>query len=233
MSTGAITFHDVTRPTFEAVQKRLLTDLGGELVNGSDTELRCFGAHGALRYDEKTRSASLDIRYLPSVLSRATVVSWLHDALTGELVRDPREGGLYWDVLEVRVHNKTTMPLNVTSVPNLDHGIYLDYPAGAPEDSYTQVFRVSSVSGAEIGPQGSVGFGLADGTGLTVNFDMQFAVGQTSTLTATTTGPRNAAYDLDAIGSHSAWHGQGTTWTVLLVLDPTPGNTFAEHSYTR
>jgi hypothetical protein len=234
MSTGAITFHDVTPSTFDAVQNMLLIDLGGERVDGSDGDLRCFGVQGALRYDERTQSASVDISHLPSALSRSAVVSWLYGAFTSEPQRAQlQSGGLYWDVLNVRMHNKTTLPLNVTNVPNLDHGIYLDYPAVAKPDEYTDLFQVSSVSGAEIGPQGSVTYGLADGTNLNINFDMEFAVGQVSTLTAATSGARNASYDLTAIGNHKGWHGQGTSWSVLLVLEPLPGKTFAEHSYTR
>jgi hypothetical protein len=234
MSTGPITFHDVTPATFEAVQKTLLTDFGGERVNGGDSDLRCLGIQGALRYDEQTQSARLDISHLPSVLSRSTVVSWLYGAFTSEPQRiQSQSGGLYWDVLEVRMHNNTTLPLNVTNVPNLDHGIYHDYPATAVPGDYSELFTVSSVSGSEIGPQGSVAYGLADGTNVNINFDMEFAVGQVSTLTVATSGARNASYGVAAFGNHKSWHGQGTTWSVLLFLEPFPGATFAEHSYTR
>jgi hypothetical protein len=233
MSTGAITFHDVTRPRFEAVQKRLLTDLGGERVDGSDTDLRCLGVQGALRYDEKSQSACVDIRYLPSVLTRGAVVSWLHDALTGEQLRAPLQGGLYWDTLKVSLDNKTSMPLNVSNVPSLGRGIYHDYPAAVAAKSESQLFQASGVAGLEEGPQGSVTYGLADGTSLNINFDMQFAVWQVSSLTASTSGPRSGSYGLYAFGRHDDWHGMGTDWHVSLHLEPMPGPTSAEHSYTR
>ena len=90
-----------------------------------------------------------------------------------------------------------------------------------------------SKNASEIGPQGSLAYGLPDGTQLNIAFDQEFAVVQTSTFNVALAGARAASYGVSLSCSWETWHGQGARWTVNLTLSPNPGNTTAQCTYTR
>jgi hypothetical protein len=141
---------------------------------------------------------------------------------------------LHWDVLTFNITNNAALPVNVSNVPNLDHGEWSTSPVSAgPKTTTSPSFVVQSVNAAEIAPVGSVSYGMADGTTLNVNFSMQFPVVQVSTLTASLGGARAGSYGVALVSSWETWHGQGTRWTVTLTVTASPGPSSAECSYTR
>ncbi|WP_329081017.1 hypothetical protein [Streptosporangium sp. NBC_01469] len=239
MSSETITFHNVERPAFEALRRHLLNGLGAERVGGD--ELRCLGVRGTLKYDEKRDATTVSLRHVPSVFNAAQVFTWLHETLAdardgrvdGHVGSTEPEGDLYWDQLTLKITNSSGLTLNVSNVPTLSHGEYSTYPVSVPSGPQETAFVASSKLASEIGPAGSMTYNLADGTVLNINFDMQFPVGQKSTFTASLSGARNGSYGLAISDSHSDWEGQGTRWAVDLTLNPNPGSTTVEASYTR
>lgn len=141
---------------------------------------------------------------------------------------------LHWDVLTFNITNKATLPANVSNVPNLDHGEWSTSPISAGANASTNPsFVVQSVNASEIAPVGSVSYFMADGTTLSVNFDMEFPVGQTSTLTAALGGARAGHYGVSLDSSWGTWHGQGTRWNVTLTISADPGKSSDTCSYRR
>ncbi len=141
---------------------------------------------------------------------------------------------LNWDVLTFNITNNAPLPVNVSNVPNLDHGEWSTSPVSAGAKTSTNPsLVVQSTNASEIAPVGSVTYGMADGTTLSVNFSMQFPVAQTSTLTASLGGARAGSYGVSLDSSWESWHGQGTRWTVTLTVSTSPGKSSAECSYTR
>jgi hypothetical protein len=140
----------------------------------------------------------------------------------------------YWDQLTVNITNDVGLPLTVANVPNLSHGEYGTYPQSVPgQKSAEPSFVVRSLNASEIGPVGGLSYNLSDGTALNVNFDMEFAAGQSSSLTAAIAGARASAYSVAVKSNWESWHGQGTRWTVDIALSPIAGDTSASCSFTR
>lgn len=139
---------------------------------------------------------------------------------------------IIWDILTCNITNNSSYALNVSNVPNLDHGKYGTYPESVTANSTkSPSFTAESKDLSEVAPRGSLTYGLADGTVLTINFDMQFPEGQTSTFTASLAGARAGSYGLTSSQSNSSYEGQGQRWTVNLVLNSTPGSTTTNESY--
>lgn len=140
----------------------------------------------------------------------------------------------YWDQTSCNINNQTGFALSVANVPNLDHGEYGTYPSSVTAGSTASpAFMAQSKNASEIGPQGSLAYGLPDGTQLNIAFDQEFAVVQTSTFNVALAGARASSYGVSLDCSWETWHGQGARWTVNLTLSPNPGNTTAQCSYTR
>ncbi|MFD9737697.1 hypothetical protein [Umezawaea sp. NPDC059074] len=224
MSAEKITFHNVDRPTFEAVEERLLEELGGLRPDDAKGELHVLGVRGSLDHDEKDSSATVSLAFVPPVFSKGAVVGWLQDAFAG---------GLHWDKVTVTLANNASLDLSVGNVPNLTHGEWSTYPVSVPAGKEIETFSAESMPGAYVAPVGTVAYGLPDGTVLTVNFDMQFAVDQVSTMTASLSGARASSYNLAIDGKHKSYGGQGTRWTVTITLNEGAGSTSVETSYTR
>ncbi|MFD4636174.1 hypothetical protein ACFWN2_02595 [Lentzea sp. NPDC058436] len=222
----SVSFHQISRSAFEAVQHRLLTDLAGERVGDSKDELLCFGVRGSLRYDERSESAVLDITGMPSVLDRATVVSWLQGAFA-----DGDADGIYYDTLRVSLENNASLAVNVSDVPNLTHGKYQTYPISVPANQDGELFKASSRDAAAVGPEGSVTYELPDGTTLNISFDLEYYVGSTSTFTAALGGGPASNYGLRLTDTWDTSPGPKKDWTVQLYLDPNPGATFVQASH--
>ncbi len=140
----------------------------------------------------------------------------------------------YWDQTTCNITNRTGLALSVANVPNLDHGEYGTFPSSVTANSTASPsFVAQSLNASEIGPQGSLNYGLPDGTQLNIAFDQEFAVLQVSTFTAALAGARASSYGVSLACSWAPWHGQGARWTVNLTLSPNPGNTSAQCQYTR
>ena len=141
---------------------------------------------------------------------------------------------IYWDRTSCNINNGSGFLLSVANVPNLDHGEYGDHPSSvAARSTATPSFMVQSKNASEIGPQGSLSYGLPDGTQLNISFTQQFAVLQTSTFNVALAGARASSYGVSLDDSWETWHGQGARWTVNLTLSPDPGNPSASCSYRR
>jgi hypothetical protein len=222
----SVTFHQISRSAFDAVQHRLLTDLAGERVADSKDELCCFGVRGTLRYDEPSRSAELDITGMPSVLDRATVVSWLQGAFA-----DGDADGIYYDVLKVSLLNNASLDMNVSDVPNLTHGKYQTYPISVPGNQDGELFKASNRDAAAVGPAGSLTYEMADGTTLNISFDLEYTLGTTSTFTASLGGATAGSYGLRLTDVWDTSAGPHKNWTVQLYLDAKPGSTFVQASH--
>lgn len=225
MSVDKITFQGIDRVTFDAVEQKLLTTLGGVRPAGSDSDIELLGIRGTLAYDEKQQAATVALGAVPAPFTGGNVIGWLHSEFGGE--------GLYWDVLTFTIVNNASFDIDVSNVPNMTHGEWGDAPASVSAGTTAESFEARSVGGAEIAPAGSVTYGMADGTTLNVNFDMQFDVGQQSTFTASLGGTRAGSYGLQIGGHHSSWHGMGTRWPVTLTVNAGAGDTSVELSYTR
>lgn len=225
MSAEKITFHNVDRATFEAVEERLMEELGGIRPDDAKGELHVLGVRGAFEHDEKAGTATVSLDFVPPVFGRGAVTSWLHEALSG---------GLYWDKVRLYLYNRTSLDVNVGNVPNLTHGEWEQAPVSVPANSEAYSFIARSTGGSYIAPVGSVSYGLADGLVVNVNFDMEFAVGQVSTMTASLSGARAGSYNVSMDETHESWGGgQGTRWWTGLTLNEGPGATSATVSYTR
>ena len=141
---------------------------------------------------------------------------------------------IYWDQTTCNITNDTGFQLSVANIPNLDHGEYATYPRSVWANTTADVdFVVQSTSGSEIGPAGSLTFGLPDGTQLNISFDQEFAVGQQSSFTAALSGARAGSYGLTISNDWNSWHGQGARWVVSLTLSPNAGASSVSCSYTR
>lgn len=224
MSAEKITFHNVDRATFEAVEERLIDELGGVRPDHAKDELHVLGVRGALEHDEKAGTATVSLAFVPSVFGRGAVTGWLHEAFSQ---------GLYWDQVRLYLYNNTSLDVNVGNVPNLTHGEWEQAPVSVPANSNAYTFIARSAGGSYLAPEGSVSYGLADGLVVNVAFDMEFAVDQVSTMTASLSGARAGSYNVSMDETHESWHGQGTRWWTGLTLNEGPGNTSASVSYTR
>ncbi len=140
----------------------------------------------------------------------------------------------YWDQTTCNINNQTGFVLSVANVPVLQHGEYGTYPSSvAANTTGSPSFVAQSVNASEIGPVGSLAYGLPDGTQLNISFDQEFAVGQNSSFNVALAGARASSYGVSLSCSWDSWHGQGTRWTVGLTLSPEAGNTAAQCTYTR
>jgi hypothetical protein len=118
----------------------------------------------------------------------------------------------YWDKQQINITNNAGSDLTLSSFDQLPHGEWDTTPVArvTKGTTATPAFITRSVNAAEVGPgPGQVVYSLADGTTLTIAFDMSFAVGQQTTASATAGGPRGGSYTVTLTCSEDWWHGQG------------------------
>ena len=120
----------------------------------------------------------------------------------------------YWDQTTCNITNQTGSALSVGDVPNLDHGEYGTFPSSVVANSTASPsFVAQSLNASEIGPQGSLSYGLPDGTQLNIAFDQEFPVLQVSTFTAALAGAGPAA-------TACRWPAAGRPGTVRVLAGP-------------
>lgn len=127
----------------------------------------------------------------------------------------------YWDVITVNIANNSGFDLNLGDVAPLPHGEYGTWPVSRISSGQTAspAFDAHSMNAAEVGPgPGTLAYDLPDGTVLNVQWDMIFAVAQTSYVAAQTSGVASGSYKVEITCSQDSWHGQGKRFDATLTL---------------
>jgi hypothetical protein len=128
----------------------------------------------------------------------------------------------YWDKQQIDITNNAGSDLVVQSFTQpLPHGEWDTTPVARVKHGATTspAFITRSVNAAEVGPgPGQVVYRLTDGTMLTINFDMAFAVGQQTTASATASGSQGGNYTVTLTCKEDSWHGQGRRYYGYLTI---------------
>jgi hypothetical protein len=81
MAAEIVTFDNVDRRTFDALQDRLMSELEGTRPDSIPGSIDVLGVMGTLTYDESASTLSVSIRRVPRIISRGYALGWVHDAL--------------------------------------------------------------------------------------------------------------------------------------------------------
>ena len=125
---------------------------------------------------------------------------------------------IYWDMISVDIVNKAGFALSLTDVDTLSHGEYQTWPVNyvAPGATASPAFSASSMDASEIAPgPGVVWYGMPDGAALKIQWDMAFAVEQTTYVSAEMSGGN---YTVNITCSQDSWQGQGKRFTATLTV---------------
>jgi hypothetical protein len=127
----------------------------------------------------------------------------------------------YWDVITVNLANQTSLDLNLGNVDPLPHGEYGTWPVARISNGQTAspAFDAHSLNASEVGPgPGQLAYGLPDGTQLNIQWDMIFAVAQTSYVAAQVAGVSSGSYKVEITCSQDSWHGQGKRFNATITM---------------
>jgi hypothetical protein len=125
---------------------------------------------------------------------------------------------IYWDIIQVDIVNKAELALSVSDIEPLPHGEYQDWPVSyvAPGQTASPAFTARSVDASEIAPgPGTLSYGMPDGATLKIQWDMAFAVMQTTYVSAEIGG---GSYNVTVTCSQDSWQGQGKRFNATLTV---------------